>query len=413
LFCGTEDFFNSGGLLDMRQDIGRGKAGRQGFSTRAIHTGEAPPGVNGPVVPPIVQSATFTFADANELKEWAEGRSKADIYTRYGNPTLRLAGEKLAELEEADAALVTASGMAAISSALLACVKAGEEIVATRSLYGGTYRLMRDFFPRWGITVRFVDTDLRGIEELITPRTRVLYTESPTNPTLRIVDLRKAARLARRNGLVSMVDNTFASPAFQKPVRFGFDLVLHSATKYLGGHSDIVAGAVAGRTDLVDATRRTMIALGGSLDPGAAYLLIRGMRTLELRARRSERNAFALAKFLETHPKVGRVHYPGLPSHPDHVLARSLMSGFGGMLAFDLKGGLPAARKFADRIRLFRLAASLGGVESLAILPVYSSHHKMSARELAAAGVTTGTVRVSVGIEDPADLIADLRQALH
>ena len=397
----------------MRKEVKSRKAVQHGFATRAIHTGEAPPGINGPVVPPIVQSATFTFADANELKEWAEGRSKVDIYTRYGNPTLRLAEEKLAELEEAEAALVTASGMAAISSALLACLKAGEEVVATRSLYGGTYRLMRDFFPRWGIAVRFVDTDLRGIEELITPRTRVLYTESPTNPTLRIVDLRKAAQLARRHRLVSMVDNTFASPVFQKPVRFGFDLVLHSATKYLGGHSDIVAGAVAGRADLVDATRRTMIALGGSLDPGAAYLLIRGMRTLELRARRSEQNALALATFLETHPKVGRVHYPGLPSHPDHTLARSLMSGFGGMLAFDLKGGLPAARKFADRIRLFRLAASLGGVESLAILPVYSSHHKMSAHELAAAGVTTGTVRVSVGIEDPADLVADLRQALR
>jgi cystathionine beta-lyase/cystathionine gamma-synthase len=348
----------------------------------------------------------------DELKRWAEGLSEADIYTRYGNPTLRVAEEKIAALEDAEAALVTASGMAAVSSALLTCVKAGEEIIATRSLYGGTYRLLRDFFPAWGIRTQFVDTHLSGIEELINPKTRLLYTETPTNPTLRIVDLRKVARLARRRGLICMVDNTFASPVFQKPIAFGFDLTIHSATKYLGGHSDVVAGAVAGRHDLVDKVRKTMIALGGSLDPGAAFLLIRGMRTLEARVVRQAQNALAAAKFLETHPGVERVHYPGLKSHPDHALARRQMKGFGGMLAFDLKGGLPAARRFASRIRLFRLAASLGGVESLAILPVYSSHHGMSARELAAAGVSGGTVRVSLGIEDPVDLIADLKLAL-
>ncbi|MBM3788994.1 MAG: aminotransferase class I/II-fold pyridoxal phosphate-dependent enzyme, partial [Acidobacteria bacterium] len=198
----------------------------------AVHAGELEHGVNGPVIPPIFQSATFVFADVDELRLWAEGRSKADIYTRYGNPTLRVAEEKLAALEGAEAALVTASGMAAISSALLSFVHSGEELVATRSLYGGTYRLMRDVLPGLGITVRFVDTDLAGLEEQINPRTRVLYTESPTNPTLRIVDLRKASRIARRRGLISMVDNTFATPVFQKPAALGFDLSLHSATKY-------------------------------------------------------------------------------------------------------------------------------------------------------------------------------------
>jgi len=385
---------------------------KHGFATSAVHAGESTHGVSGPLIPPIHQSATFIFADVDELKKWAQGRSKADIYTRYGNPTLRVAEEKLSELEKAEAAVVTASGMAAISSALLAFVKSGEEIIATRSLYGGTYRLMRDFLPGLGIKVHFVDTDLKGAEELVNTRTRVLYTETPTNPTLRIVDLRKAAGLARRHGLVSMVDSTFATPAFQKPVQFGFDLVLHSATKYLGGHSDVIAGAAAGRREFVDKTRRTMIMLGGSLDPSAAFLLIRGMRTLEARVHLQAESALALAQYLESHPKVARVHYPGLVSHPDHALAGSQMTGFGAMLAFDLKGGLAAARRFSNRIRLFRLAASLGGVESLAILPIYSSHHRMSAQELAAAGVSSGTVRVSVGIESVGDQIADLKQAL-
>ncbi len=260
----------------------KSRTGRQaGIATRAVHVGESRHGVGGPVVSPVVQSATFTFASVEEMKRWAEGRSKADIYTRYGNPTLRVAEAKLAALEEGEAGLVTASGMAAISSTLLTFVGAGEEIIATRRLYGGTYRLMRDLLPRFGIKVYFVESDLRGVEARVTPRTRVLYTETPTNPTLGIVDLRKAAALARRLGLVSVVDNTFATPVLQRPLTLGFDVVCHSATKYLGGHSDIIAGAVAGRRKLVEKIRHTMIELGGSLDPAASYLLIRGMKTLE------------------------------------------------------------------------------------------------------------------------------------
>ncbi len=384
-----------------------------GAATRAIHIGEEKHGVAGPVAPSIVRSSTFTFANTEEMKRWAEGRSDAYIYTRYGNPTLAVAEAKLAALEGGEAALVTASGMAAISSALLAVLSAGDELIATRQLYGGTYRLLRDTLVRFGIRVQHVEADLEGAEQLITPRTRALYVETPTNPTLRLVDLERAAQLARRHNLVSLVDNTFASPVLQNPLQAGFDIVLHSATKYLGGHSDLLGGAVIGSRAWIASIRETVIYLGGVADPEAAYLLIRGLKTLEVRLRRQCRTAMAVARFLARHPKVARVHYPGLPSHPDHRLARRQMRDFGAMLSFDLKGGLATARRFCERVRVFLLAASLGGTESLVVLPVYSSHYRMSREELAAAGVEPGTVRVSIGLEDSADLIEDLRQALR
>lgn len=383
-----------------------------GVSTRAVHAGEDRHGVGGPVTTPIVQSANFTFESVAEMKRWAEGRSKAYIYTRYGNPTLRVVEDKLAALEEGEAALVTASGMAAISSTLLTLVGAGDEIIATRQLYGGTYRLMRDDLPRLGIKIHHVGPDLDGVERLVNARTRVLYVETPTNPTLQLVDLRQAVRLARRFRLTAVVDNTFATPVLQRPLELGFDLVCHSATKYLGGHSDIIAGAVVGRRRLVEKIRHTLINLGGSLDPGAGYLLLRGIKTLAARVERQAATALAVARFLDRHPRVARVHYPGLPSHPDHRLARRQMDGFGAMLSFDPKGGLAEARRVCGRLRVFLLAASLGGVESLVVLPAYTSHYRMSRAELAAAGITPGTVRLSIGLEDPADLIADLKQAL-
>ncbi len=294
----------------------------------------------------------------------------------------------------------------------LAVLKSGDEVIATRQLYGGSYRLFRDTLPRLGIRTHFVDADLAGVDALVNGNTRALYVESPTNPILRLVDLQKAVAVARKHKLVSLIDSTFGSPVLQKPLDVGFDLVLHSATKYLGGHSDIVAGAVAGNRRWVEKVRETMIHLGGSMDPDPGYLLIRGLKTLEVRVRRQCETAMAVARFLEHHPKVARVHYPGLASHPDHRLARTQMRGFGGMLAFDMKGGLAAARRLCDRTRIFLLAASLGGVESLVVLPMYTSHFRMGTVELAAAGVHPGAVRVSVGLEDPADLLADLRQAL-
>jgi methionine-gamma-lyase len=381
-------------------------------STLAIHAGEKRSQVSVPVGTSIARTANFTFANTEEMKRWAEGKSPAYIYTRYGNPTLAVAEEKIAALEGAEAAIVAASGMAAISSALLSILKAGDEVIATRALYGGSYRLMRDIFPRMGIVVRHVETDLAGIERLVNPRTRALYIETPTNPTLRLVDLQKAVSFAKEWDLLSLIDNTFATPVVQKPIKMGFDLVVHSATKYLAGHSDVIAGVAVGSHSLIEKIRDLIIYLGGSMDPEAAFLLIRGMKTLQVRVPRQCQTALTVARYLEEHPKVARVHYPGLPSHPDHKLAKRQMKGFGAMMAFDLKGGLAAARRFCDRTRVFLLAASLGGVESLVVLPIYSSHYRMSAAELRAAGVEPGTVRVSIGLEDPADLIEDVRQAL-
>jgi methionine-gamma-lyase len=385
-----------------------------GPQTQAIHGGEPiRHGVNGPIVTEIIRSSTFTFSSTAEMKLWAEGKNKAYIYTRYGNPTLTVAQKKIAALEGAEAAVVTSSGMAAISSSLLAALKNGDEVISTSQLYGGSYRLMRDIFPNMGIAVRQVGTDLADIETLVNSRTRVLYVETPTNPTLRLVDIHRAVAFAKKHKLVSIIDNTFATPVLQNPIALGYDMVVHSATKSLAGHSDIIAGVAVGNSDWMERVRHMVIYLGGSMDPGAAYLLIRGMKTLGVRVERQCENAMDVAKFLEGHQKVARVHYPGLKSHPDHALARKQMRGFGGMLAFDLKGGLAAARRFCDRVRLFLLAASLGGVESLVILPIYSSHYNMTNEELRRAGVSPGTVRVSIGLEDTADLIEDLKQALR
>ena len=388
------------------------KARKWGDATTAIHAGEEKFHVGEPVGTSIARTANFTFASTEEMKRWAEGKSPAYIYTRYGNPTLAIAEKKIAALEGAEAAVVAASGTAAISAALFSVLKTGDEVIASRQLYGGSYRLLRDVFPRFGIGVRHVESDLSGIERLAGPRTKALYIETPTNPTLRLVDVKKAAAFAQEWGLVAIIDNTFASPVLQKPLAMGFHIVVHSASKYLAGHSDVIAGAAAGSAVLIDKVRHNVIQIGGSMDPEAAFLLIRGMKTLEIRIERQCKNAMAVAKFLEKHPKVARVHYPGLPSHPDHRLAKQQMRGFGAMLAFDHKGGLAGARRFGDRIRVFLLAASLGGVESLAVLPIYTSHYNMSPAELQAAGVSPGTVRVSVGLEDPEDLIEDLRQAL-
>jgi methionine-gamma-lyase len=385
----------------------------RGAQTNAVHAGEGNKhGVGVGVGTPIARTSTFTFSSTAEMKLWAEGKSKAYIYTRYGNPTLAIAEQKIAALEGAEAAVVTASGMAAISSALLGALKCGDELISTAQLYGGTYRLMRDVFGDLGIKVHHVGTDLAGIEELVNSRTRVLYVESPTNPTVRLVDVEKAARFAKKHNLISVIDNTFATPMLQQPIKLGYDMVVHSATKALAGHSDVIAGVAVGNKKWMERVQHMVIYLGGSMDPEAAYLLNRGIKTLGLRVRKQGENAMAVAKFLEKHAKVGRVFYPGLPSHPDHKLAKRQMRGFGSMLAFDMKGGLPAARRVCDRVRLFLLAASLGGVESLVVLPAYTSHYDMSAEELKRGGVTPGMVRVSIGIEDAEDLIADLQQAL-
>lgn len=382
--------------------------------TRAIHAGEPPKhGVGAPVTSAIVRSSTFTLASTEELRLWAEGKSKAFMYTRDGNPTLALAEKKIAALEGAEDAVVTSSGMAAISSTLLTFLGNGDELISTSQVYGGAFRLMRDILPRFGVTVRHVESSLEGLENLVTPKTKCLYVETPTNPTIYLVDLRKAAAFAKRHRLISIVDNTFATPLLQNPIEYGFDIVIHSVTKGLSGHSDLLGGAAAGKGEYIAGVRHMVSCFGGCMDPDVAFLVMRGMKTLGVRLPRQCETALRVAKYLEKHPKVARVHYPGLKSHPDHELAKKQMRGFGSMLAFDLKGGLPAARKFCDRAKLFLLAASLGGVESLIMLPIYGSHYNMSKEELRRAAVEPGTVRVSIGLEDAQDLIDDLAQALR
>jgi len=413
VLVGVEGAFHNSGTMKAKgsqQSAGSRPCGSQ---TNAVHAGEGNKhGVGVGVGTPIARTSTFTFSSTEEMKLWAEGKSKAYIYTRYGNPTLAIAEQKIAALEGAEAAVVTASGMAAISSALLGALKCGDELISTAQLYGGTYRLMRDVFGDLGIKVHHVATNLAGIEELVNSRTRVLYVESPTNPTVRLVDVEKAVQFAKKHKLISIIDNTFATPVLQQPIQLGYDMVVHSATKALAGHSDVIAGVAVGNKKWMERVQQMVIYLGGSMDPEAAYLVNRGIKTLGLRVRKQCENAMAVAQFLEGHPKVGHVFYPGLASHPDHELAKKHMRGFGSMLAFDLKGGLPAARRVFDRVRLFLLAASLGGVESLVVLPAYTSHYNMSAEELKRGGVTPGMVRVSIGIEDAEDLIADLQQAL-
>lgn len=382
--------------------------------TRAIHAGEPPKhGVGAPVTSAIVRSSTFTLASSEELRLWAEGKSKVFMYTRDGNPTLDLAEKKIAALEGAEDAVVTSSGMAAISSTLLTFLGNGDELIATSQVYGGAFRLMRDILPRFGITVRHVQSSLDGLESLLTPKTKCLYVETPTNPTIYLVDLRKAASFTKKHHLISIVDNTFATPLLQNPIDYGFDIVIHSVTKGLSGHSDLLGGVAAGKAEYIAGVRHMVSCFGGCMDPDVAFLVMRGMKTLGVRLPRQCETALRVAKYLEKHPKVARVHYPGLKSHPDHELAKRQMRGFGSMLAFDLKGGLPAARKFCDHAKLFLLAASLGGVESLIMLPIYGSHYNMSKEELRRAAVEPGTVRVSIGLEEAQDLIDDIAQALR
>lgn len=382
-------------------------------ATHCVHAGEERHGRKAPLTTEIVQTSVFVLPEFEELRRHAAGKSDAYLYTRYGNPTIAAAERKIAALEGAEACLVTASGMAAITSLVLATCKSGDEIVSMLDLYGGTLTLFETVLPRLGIRTRLVPyRELTRLERYLSRRTKVLFLESPTNPTLRCVDLAGLAALARRRGVLVAADNTFATPILQKPLELGADVVLHSGTKFLGGHSDVTAGAVAGRKEIIEAARKKMIQTGGSLDPGAAYLLLRGMKTLELRVERACRNAREIVEALRGHRNVTRVLYPGFPGAEGHEHARRQMRDFGMMLSFEIRGGQRAAQRFIDGLKLWYLAASLGGVESTVSYPVLTSHVGLSARRLRELDVSAATVRLSVGIEDSADLIADLVQAL-
>jgi len=367
----------------------------------------------GPLTTPIVQTSTFAFSSAAEMRRYLEGGPELFLYTRYANPTVRDLEESLAALEGAEAALALSSGMAAMTTAVLSVARAGDEVLASASLYGGTVRLLTDFLPRLGIASRFLKVeDLVRVGRLAGDRSRLLIVESPTNPTLEIVDLAAVCASARERGLVVVVDNTFATPLLQSPLALGTDLVMHSLTKALAGHSDLIGGALAGPRERIDAARATMKVLGGCMDPHAAFLARRGLKTLHLRVERQCANAQALARRLEGHPAVRGVLYPGLESHPGHEVARRQMAAFGGIVTLELAGGLPAAERFYDRLRLVARAASLGGVESLASLPVHTSHYGLTEDGLREAGVDPGMVRLSLGVEDASDLIADVERAL-
>ncbi len=381
-------------------------------STRAIHGSSEGPRVNRPVAPPIHLSATFESKDVDEQVELEE--KKADtFYTRYGNPTLTLAEGVVADLEGTEAAAVFSSGMAAITTSLLAHLKQGDHAVFQREIYGGAYRFAQEFLPSYGVEVSWVGADdPASFEGAFRENTRVLYLESPTNPTVKLVDIEKAAGLAKRRGILTLIDSTFASPLNTRPVMLGIDGVLHSATKYLGGHSDLLAGVVAGSRAFVDRVKPHLRVLGGILDPHASYLLIRGMKTLGLRIAQHNANGAAVSEFLSSHPKVRDVYYPMHPSHPQHELARRQMQGGGGVVSFEVEGGLDEAKRFSDAVTLVRVAPSLGGVESLLSIPCLTSHAMLSPQERERAGIRDGLVRLALGVESSDDLIRDIERAL-
>jgi cystathionine beta-lyase/cystathionine gamma-synthase len=377
------------------------------IETQLVHAGEPRPRIAGAVEMPIFQSATYEYA--------GEGSYHDVRYLRINNTPTQLAlHDKIAALEHAEAALASASGMATITTTLLTVLSSGDHLLAQRSLYGGTHDFVTRELPRLGIACDFIDGDRRDAwPQLLRPNTRAIYVEAMSNPLLEVADLEGVVQFARAHGLLAIIDNTFATPVNFRPLDAGFDLSLHSATKYLNGHADIVAGTVAGAAATVERIRHTANHLGGSLDPHAAFLLQRGLKTLALRVRFQNQSALEVAQFLEAHPQVARVHYPGLTSHPQHARARGLFGGFGGVLSFELEGPASRAEEFAQRVRIPIVAPSLGGVHTLLTRPATTSHAGLTRSERERLGITDGLLRLSVGIEATEDLLEDFRQALE
>jgi cystathionine beta-lyase/cystathionine gamma-synthase len=368
-----------------------------------------------PLTTPIYETTTFLFENAAEVKAYNEGRTQKFLYSRYGNPTVAAVERTIAALEGTETGMLLSSGMAATATALLALLSSEDEVVCSAAIYGGTLHLLADLFPHYGIKARFVTTDqLRRPETLLGDRTKILWFESPINPTLRCVDVAAIARACRARGVTSIIDNTFASPVNQQPIAMGVDLVMHSVTKYLNGHSDVTAGALAGPARLIAPIEKARRMLGTILDPHSAYAIGRGLKTLSVRVERHNANAMTVARWLEGQKgkRIDEVYYPGLESHPDHALAKKQMRGFGGMICVDVGGGQARAERFFDRLSVFRRAASLGGVESLCSLPVLTSQWGHTDAQLAEAGITRSMARLSVGLEDPQDLIDDVDHAL-
>ena len=384
-------------------------------STQCVHGGGSTSETGGSMAPPIVHSAPFTFEAVSAALDYIEGRSarRQPEYGRMGNPTVAFVERRLAWIEGAEKAQLFASGMAAITSLLLAVLKSGDHLVLTSDCYKRTRDFCEDSLARFGVTTSVVAPSLEAIEGAIRPATRLVFTETPTNPYQYVVDIEGLGELGRARGVLTVVDSTFATPVYLRPLEFGIDLVVHSATKYLGGHNDLIAGVVAGRAELVEPIADLLATLGGICDPTTAFLLGRGVKTLALRMARHSANGQAVAEFLEAHPKVRTVFYPGLASHPHHEIARKLLAGFGGVVTFLLDADREGASRFIDRLEIPSLGPSLGGVESLVEQVILFGYLDLPSAERERLGVPDNLVRFSVGIEDTTDIIADLQQALE
>jgi cystathionine beta-lyase/cystathionine gamma-synthase len=384
-----------------------------GTSTLAIH-GDLKDKQFRSVVYPIYQTSTFAVEKTDDYQKFIEEVDDFYIYSRYGNPTVKEVEKRLALIENADDSILFSSGMAAITTTILSHVQSGDEIISLSSIYGVTYRFFRDYLPKFGVKVKFFQIEkVDEIEKLISPKTKLIYFETPVNPTTRIVDIEKIVKFAKREDLTTIIDNTFATPINQNPIDFGVDIVIHSATKYLSGHSDLILGCVMSSRERIERIRKFKNVFGGNPDPHQAFLLGRSLKTLELRVKRQNENALKLAEFLSSHRKIRKVLYPGLKNHPEHELAKKQMRGFGGMLSFEIDGDLGRTKKFCDSLKVALNATSLGSVETLVSIPVLTSHVGMKKDELERAGISESMVRVSVGIENIEDIVWDFEQALN
>ena len=384
----------------------------QGNQTKSVHASQEFNNTTS-ISPPIFQTTTFSAENAEHFYEMATQPRHAEFYTRYGNPNHQQVEATLAALENGEAALVTSSGIGAIFAAVMSQLQSGDHVVAQKNHYAATTVLFRDVLPRYQIETTFVDnTNIEEFAAAVRPNTKLIYVESPTNPLMQITDLRAIVKLAKEHSLLTMVDSTFATPINQRPLELGFDVVLHSATKYIGGHHDATAGAIVGSKEIVEKIWRFALVSGSVLSPFDGWLLLRGLRTLGLRVERHNQNAMALARFLEAHPNIERVYYPGLGSHPQHELAKSQMDGFTGMLSVDVAGGYAGAETMIASLKLAIRAASLGGFETLVVHPAAMWALQLTPEQQQASGISESLVRISVGLEDEKDLIADFAQAL-
>lgn len=395
-------------------DPDKSNLSRRDISTLSVHAGEERFRYADSITTPIVQTSTYAFKNTEHIEAYTRHGEAHFEYGRYGNPTEKVAQDRLAAICGAEDCVVFGSGMSAITTTILALVKSRDHIIITDDAYKKTLEFCSAYLQRFGVDCTIVPFgDYAALEKAIRPQTRFIFSESPTNPYLNIFDLERLRDLARRYNLLTLIDSTFSTPYNQCPFEYGVDIVLHSATKYLAGHNDILAGAVLGRKELIEEIRALHKAIGGVIDPHCSYLLLRGLKTFALRMERQNQSGMEVARFLENHPRVKRVYYPGLESHPQHETAKAQMTGFGSVISFDINGDLDDAKRFLDKLKLCYIAPSLGGVETLITHPALVSYYSITREERYALGITDSLLRLAVGIENPADIIADLNQALQ